>query len=206
MARFTLEEKDRMKSFTSLCIVVLLAAAVVGVSFFASPNAIGQAGPKTDYLTVPVQVPDGQHRAANAFLRGPANDKQYALQVESVQLAHQIAKAENDDDKKELRKKLTQVLDQVFDGHLKEQQKELDDLEKQVARLKKLLSKRREAKETIVERRLEQLVQDAEGLGWNAPNAPRGGSLYLGTPNASFMPRKDALPSVTERKGSAEKK
>src|SRR5438876_3917501 len=182
-----------MKSFTSLCLVVLLAAAVVCVSFFASPNAIGQAQPKNDFLPAPVQVPDGQFRAANAYLRGPANDKQYALQVESVQLAHQIAKAENDDDKRELRKKLTHVLDQVFDGHLKEQQKELDDLEKQVARLKKLLSKRREAKETIVERRLEQLVQDAEGLGWNAPNTPRGSIPYLGAPNVSVMERKDAL-------------
>jgi|GEM_PF-4245238 len=194
-----------MKSFTSLCVVVLLAAAVVGVSFFASPHAVGQAQPKTDYLTVPVQVPDGPFRPGGPFLYGPANDKQYALQNESVQLAHQIAKAEDDDEKKGLRKKLTQVLDQIFDAHLKEQQKELDDLEKQVARLKKLLSKRREAKETIVERRLEQLVQDAEGLGWNAPNTPRGGSLYLGTPNA-FMPRKDALPSITAGKGSAEKK
>ena len=195
-----------MKSFTSLCLVVLLAAAVVCVSFFASPNAIGQAQPKTDYLTVPVQVPDGQFRTASPYFRGPANDKQYALQNESVQLAHQIAKAEDDDEKKGLRKKLTQVLEQIFDAHLKEQQKDLDDLEKQVARLKKLLSKRREAKETIVERRLEQLVQDAEGLGWNAPNTPRGGSPYLGTPNAFFMPGKDALPSITAGKGRAEKK
>jgi len=196
-----------MKSFTSLCVVVLLAAAVVAVSFFASPNAVGQAQVKpktTEYLTVPVQVPDGQFRGANQ-LYGLANDRQHALQNQSVQLAHQIAKAEDDDEKKGLRKKLTQVLEEIFDGHLKEQQKDLDDLEKQVARLKKLLSKRREAKETIVERRLEQLVQDAEGLGWNAPNTPRGGSLYLGTPNA-FMPRKDALPSITAGKGSAEKK
>ncbi|HEV3444053.1 MAG TPA: hypothetical protein VG099_05380, partial [Gemmataceae bacterium] len=108
-----------MKSFTSLGVVVLLAA-VVGVSFFASPHAVGQAQPKTDYLTVPVQVPDGQFRAANVYLRG--NDKQYALQNQSVQLAQQIAKTEDDDEKKGLRKKLTQVLDELFDAHLKEQQ------------------------------------------------------------------------------------
>jgi hypothetical protein len=119
-----------------------------------------------------------------------------------VQLSQQIAKTEDDDEKKGLRKKLTQVLDELFDAHLKEQQKELDDLEKQVARLKKLLSKRREAKETIVERRLEQLVQDAEGLGWNAPNTPRGGgSPYFGAPKTSVMERKDALfPDPVPRK------
>ncbi|HEV3083725.1 MAG TPA: hypothetical protein VGY66_28345 [Gemmataceae bacterium] len=195
-----------MKSFTSLSVVVLLAAAVVGVSFFASPNAIGQAQPKTDSLTVPVQVPDGQFRRPSPYLYGLANDKQHALQNESVQLAHQIAKAEDDDEKKGLRKKLTQVLDQIFDAHLKEQQKELDDLEKQVARLKKLLSKRREAKETIVERRLEQLVQDAEGLGWNAPNTPRGGIAYPG-PSMTIMERKDALfPFAGKGDGDARKK
>jgi hypothetical protein len=192
-----------MKSYTSLGIVVLLAAAVVGVSFFASPHAVGQAQPKNEHITIPVQVPGGQW--ANPQLYGRSNDRQHALQNESVQLSQQIAKAEDDDEKKGLRKKLTQVLDELFDAHLKEQQKELDDLEKQVARLKKLLSKRREAKETIVERRLEQLVQDAEGLGWNAPNTLRGGGPYFGAQKA-FMTGKDALPSITAGKGRAEKK
>ncbi len=184
-----------MKPFSSLCLAVLLALALVCVSFLAPPIAVGQSGPKGtgDHFPVP-------------YLRGSADSKQYMLQGQSVQLAHQLAKAENDDEKKELRKKLTRVLEQQFDAQLKEQQKELDDLEKQVARLKKLLSKRREAKETIVERRLEQLVQDAEGLGWNAPNTPRGSIPYLGAPNVSVMERKDALfPFAGKGDGGAKK-
>jgi hypothetical protein len=185
------KEKDPMKSFRSLCLAVLLAAAPVGVSFLPAPIATGQSPfrGKADY-----PIPDGQSKAktkadysaGSIYLRGSTDGRLYTLQNQSMQLAQQMAKAENDDDKRELRKKLTQVLEQLFDAHLKEQQKDLDDLEKQVARLKKLLSKRREAKEAIVERRLEQLVQEAEGLGWNAPNAPRG-IPYLGGANVPLM-------------------
>jgi len=93
----------------------------------------------------------------------------HTLLVQSQELAHQYAKSEKEDEKKETRKKLTEVLDRQFDLHLKEQQNELDELEKQVAKLKAVLRKRKDAKENIVERRLEQLVQEADGLGWNAP-------------------------------------
>src|SRR5207253_11427597 len=79
--------------------------------------------------------------------------------------------------KKDLRKKLADVLAQEFDQHLKQQQKELEALEKQIADLRALLKKRVEAKTTIVERRLEQLVQEAEGLGWTGPAGPRSGSV-----------------------------
>jgi methionine-rich copper-binding protein CopC len=91
-----------------------------------------------------------------------------------VQLAHQYVAAEKPEDKKDLRKKLSDELSKEFDAHIKRQQKELEDLEKQIANLRKVLAKRLEAKGTIVERRAEQLIQDAEGLGWNAPSSPRG--------------------------------
>jgi hypothetical protein len=93
----------------------------------------------------------------------------------TVQLAHQYVAAEKPEDKKEFRRKLSEELSKEFDVHIKKQQKELEDLEKQIANLRKVLAKRLEAKTTIVERRAEQLIQEAEGLGWNAPSSPRGG-------------------------------
>jgi hypothetical protein len=95
------------------------------------------------------------------------------LQAKSNQLAQQYVKAEGEEKKREIRKELADVLSQQFDLHIKQQQKEVDDLEKQIARLKSVLRKRLDAKSTIVERRLEQMVQDAEGLGWNAPGNPQ---------------------------------
>jgi hypothetical protein len=95
-------------------------------------------------------------------------------QSKAAQLARKYAKAEKEDEKREIRKQLTDTLSQEFDRHLEQQQKELESLEKQIADLRALLRKRRDAKPTIIDRRIDQLVNDAEGLGWNAPGTPHG--------------------------------
>lgn|SRR5262249_13369479 len=105
--------------------------------------------------------------------------KQFELQNKSVQLSQRYAKTEKEDEKKALHKELSQVLGEQFDLHLQEQQRELDELEKQVAKLKTLLKKRKDSKESIVERRFEQLVQEADGLGWNAPHGSGAGYRNL---------------------------
>jgi len=58
------------------------------------------------------------------------------------------------------------------------QQAELEELEKHVADLKALLKKRKDSRETIVERRLEQLIQEAEGLGWGSSKHPEPSPFY----------------------------
>ncbi len=97
-------------------------------------------------------------------------------QSETHTLAQQYAKATKAEDKQEIRKKLSEALVKQFDANVEHQQKELVDLEKQIADLRALLKRRQDAKSTIVERRLEQIIQEAEGLGWTAPGtaAPRG--------------------------------
>jgi hypothetical protein len=91
----------------------------------------------------------------------------------SVQLARQYAKAIKEEDKKDIRKKLSDTLSKEFEQLAQQQQNELDVLEKQVANLKTILKKRKDSKDTIVDRRLEQLIQEAEGLGWGSPSPPR---------------------------------
>jgi hypothetical protein len=108
-------------------------------------------------------------------------------EAQAAQLAQQYVKAEKEDQKKDIRKKLVDVLSQEFDHHSQQQQKELEELEKQIASLRAVLKKRVDAKATIVERRVEQLVQDAEGLGWNAPHTPRPG-FSGGLGGARMMP------------------
>ena len=58
------------------------------------------------------------------------------LQSAPAQFAHQYVEAKKDEEKKEIRKKLTDALGQQFDVHIQQQQKELEDLEKQIAALK----------------------------------------------------------------------
>ena len=135
----------------------VLAGMLVAVSLTVPPSATGQS-------------PFKEIRSNDSLWAAGFASPQQTLQAQSHELAQQYVKSVKDDDKKEIRKKLTEVLDKQFDLHLQEQQKELDELEKQVAKLKAVLRKRKDAKENIVERRFEQLVQEADGLGWNAPS------------------------------------
>jgi hypothetical protein len=88
-------------------------------------------------------------------------------QEEASTLAQKLAKTEKEDEKREIRKKLTDILNQQFDQHIEQQKKELADLEKQIADLKEVLKKRLDNKSAIVDRRIDQLMQEAQGLGWN---------------------------------------
>jgi flagellar motility protein MotE (MotC chaperone) len=142
----------------SIVVVVVAGAAACAMVFAQRPAApTGPSGPA--YFT-----PGPGGYTVTTMPPGGAAD---------AQLAKEYVKAEKEDAKKEIRKKLAESLANQFDQHVANQQKELDDLEKQIATLKDLLKKRAAAKNDIVERRLEQLIRNAEGLGWNAPSSPR---------------------------------
>jgi flagellar motility protein MotE (MotC chaperone) len=88
------------------------------------------------------------------------------------ELAKQYVSTEKEDEKKKIRKDLADVLAQQFEAHAKHQEKELADLENQIAKLRATLKKRQENKMAIIDHRVDQLIRDAEGLGWTAPGAP----------------------------------
>jgi hypothetical protein len=111
----------------------------------------------------------------------------FQWQSKAAQLAREYAKTEKESEKKEIREKLTEILNQQFDEHMRHQQKELEDLEKQIADLRTVMKKRIRAKAAIVDRRIEQLIQDAEGLGWNSPGAPSAEPFLLRDPD-TFHP------------------
>ncbi len=109
-------------------------------------------------------------------------------QSHSIELAKEYAKANRDDVKKELKKQLSDSLNKEFDQLAQHQQAELDELEKQVAELKIVLKKRKESRNTIVERRLEQLILDAEGMGWGSPKHADPSSPFSYTKPNNFAP------------------
>jgi hypothetical protein len=101
-----------------------------------------------------------------AFAEHSDHVKWMQLRSEARSLAQKYAKSDKEGEKKELRKKLAEALSQQFDLHMEQQQKELEKLEKQISDLRALMEKRQEAKNAIVERRIEQLAQEAQGMGW----------------------------------------
>lgn len=142
--------------------LILACAALGGLSWVAVSEGQQPAPP------APRTEPGANDLRAWPMVFGTRQDSSH----QAAQLAQQYVKATKEDEKKEIRKKLTDLLSQQFDQRLQQQQKEVDDLEKQIAALKEVLKKRTAAKTTIVERRIDQLVQEAEGLGWNNPSSP----------------------------------
>jgi hypothetical protein len=169
----------------------VLMAGILFMSGLSAPHADGQ--PPTPRPPVPVPVPETRSMAP--FFGGPNYIQRGAdyIQDGSVHLAQQYAKATKEEEKKDIRKKLADSLNKEFDQLAQRQQAELDELEKQVASLKAVLKKRKDSKETIVDRRLEQLIQEAEGLGWGSPNRPHFGGANTG--NGGFGG--GAVPSTT---------
>ena len=161
-----------MKLVRTLAVAFLVVGTLTcaGVSAQQTPSyPRGPAG-----ALVPAQHA-GQYGYVGSTLYGGASSP-------TAELAKQYVKATKEDEKRDLRKKLADALNQEFDVHLQHQQKELEDLEKQIASLRTLLKKRVDSKSAIVERRLEQLVQEAEGLGWSGPASPRPTYYQVGSP------------------------
>ena len=88
------------------------------------------------------------------------------LSIESDALARQLGEAKSDADKEKLKAKLVENLEKQFDLKRKRQEAEVEALENQVKKLKDMVRVRGENRRQIISDRLEQILRDAQGLGW----------------------------------------
>ncbi len=160
-----------MKAVFTAALLVLIAGILVMRG--EAPDAVGQSA---------VPVTPGVNPGFKPEAYGVPNP-----QSSATQLAKQYAKATKEEDKKEIKKQLSDLVTKEFDQLAQRQQAELEVLEKQVADLKTVLKKRKESKDSIVERRLEQLILDAEGLGWGSPK--HSDPSYYPFPSAGPSPK-----------------
>jgi len=109
------------------------------------------------------------------YVAGPdANDPEMArlaetegeLTREAEELLSQYAGSDDAAEQKKLKADLRQALAKQFDVQKQRRELELVRIEERVRKLREQIKKRTDARETIIDRRLEQLVNDAEGLGW----------------------------------------
>lgn len=87
------------------------------------------------------------------------------------------SEADDDAERDEIKVELKELLTKQFDVQRQRRQLELARVEERIQRLRGLFKKRDDAREKIIEQRLEQLVREADGLGWSAPagHAPSSG-------------------------------
>lgn len=164
----------------------------------ASQNAViyrfpdgsrGEAVPVTitnqNYIVGNVQAEDDPEMGELAQVEAQASQ-------ESAELLSRYAATDNAADQKEIKAKLRTALEDQFKVQLKRQQLELARIEERVKKLREQFKKRTDTRDTIIDRRLEQLINEAEGLGWAQPSGavPQTSSSLRSQPVRSNMPAK----------------
>jgi len=89
---------------------------------------------------------------------------------ESAELLSRYAATEDAAQQKEIKAKLRTALEDQFRVQLKRQQIELARIEERLKKLREQIKKRTDTRDTIIDRRLDQLINEAEGLGWGQPS------------------------------------
>ncbi|HEV3003116.1 MAG TPA: hypothetical protein VGX78_01585 [Pirellulales bacterium] len=201
-----------LKTITAGVTLSLLACLVLasGGVFGQAPAAKsrpaarnGAAGQAVGYAAQP---------AANAFYAltpacsvDAAQDEESAkliasdvqMQQESQTLLGQYAEAEGDDEKAQIKEKLAAALGKQFSAQQQLREHEIAKIEARVKKLREAINKRNEAKRSIVDKRLDQLIREAEGLGWNAPAAgptDAWGVRFFEPDRANYMPATTGRP------------
>jgi hypothetical protein len=88
------------------------------------------------------------------------------LEDEAGQLIKQLGEAKSDGDRDKVRTKLGEILEKQFDRRQKRHEKEIEELEAQVRKLRDLVQKRQDNRREIIARRLDQILKESQGLGW----------------------------------------
>lgn len=88
------------------------------------------------------------------------------LSHQAEQLAQQLAAAKSDSDRDKIKAQLSDLLEKQFGERQKRHEEEIKQLEAQVKKLRDLVEKRQENRREIIARRLDQIVKEAQGLGW----------------------------------------
>jgi hypothetical protein len=97
-------------------------------------------------------------------------------------------KQAKESDREGIQKELRGVLTEDFKARLGKHQKEIEQLEAQLKQLRDKLNLRTSKQDEIVDFRLQQLLREAQGLGWGTDNKGTTSTSYF---SGSFVP---ALP------------
>jgi flagellar motility protein MotE (MotC chaperone) len=186
--------------------VLTLVAGLVALGTVATGPAPGQAPAPAGVAPLPLAQPPAasvpvtvyqadMFTAPTPFFQ-PSSEEQ-KLERQSHALARQYGQEEKREQREKLKDELSKVLSQQFDTQQQRRKDEIERIEAQLKKLRELMRKREDSKREIVNRRLDQMLQDAEGLGWTAtgpgsattPFGPAMTAPAAGLPLPSPRPR-----------------
>ncbi len=131
-------------------------------SGYVSPGTAGRYDPSYSYGGVTAADPE----VAKWMEEGRK------AEAEQGQLLAKFAQTTDEKQRAEIKASLAKVLQRQFDLQLQQREREVSQIEARVKKLREMIAKRNRARQTIVAGRLDQLVNEAEGMGWVAPTGP----------------------------------
>jgi len=134
-----------------------------------SPRPVGEPVPIAQDNLVPASHdPYGRYGVDSEL--GKLHLEEAQIEGKVHELLAQYGRAEKEGDKATIKKNLTAQLEKQFDLQQKRREAEVARIETQLKKLRDLIKKRTDNRSTIIDRHLDQLLQNAEGLGWSSSN------------------------------------
>jgi hypothetical protein len=119
-----------------------------------------------------------------------------AMGRQEEQLISRYAASEDPEQRSAIKAELAEQLTNHFSIQEQIRDRELARVEAHVKKLRELTQRRRDAQKTIIEQRLDQLLRDADGLGWTPPPSDSGAAaLSIGRQNGARI----GVPEPTSR-------
>lgn len=156
------------------------ASSAGGLPGFYFGTAGGPGGPTAaDRVFAPsapmgmmsgVGMPPGMSGMGSSLTPGQIEEVNLAQHAKN--LLSRYGKELKAEEKEKIKSELRAVLHRQFRLQHERRDAELVRIERRLADLRSRLKKRSDAQSTIVDRRLEQLVNDVDGLGWNVQEVP----------------------------------
>ncbi len=100
------------------------------------------------------------------------------LNRESQRLVREYSRTEDESKRRELEAELRKTVDDHFSIKQRLRTEELADLEAKIKKLRSRHQRREDARGRIVQDRVEQLLREADGLGWGSGGGPSGWSSF----------------------------
>ena len=100
-----------------------------------------------------------------------------AMGRQEEQLISRYAASDDAEQRSAIKAELAEHLTNHFSVQEQIRDRELARVEARIKKLRELTQKRRDAQRTIIEQRLDQLLRDADGLGWTPPPSDNGATV-----------------------------
>lgn len=157
-----------MNSRNTICLSLMLALLnLTGSGAFAQRVFDGQGFEQQSRDRL---LTDQRQRSLStlpqAVTARPHFQARFTTQTEVEKALAKVKAAKDSVEKDGAKDELLAALSAEYDNRMNVYDKHIESLEKQVEEMRERLSRRRKAKDEVVELKLKQLVSEADGLGW----------------------------------------